>query len=307
MAITQVRGPFPHIENIPSPGPACTKKPDFFIMEPINKRHFQAAKEEAMVEISKVCDLVRSLRPLFMDASLAHQVTVKGRADYVTAVDTAVQERVRRFLSAQWPDIQFLAEEKDNSDIDLVGSVWILDPVDGTTNLMYGERFSALSLALARGGRLELGLIYQPWADELFWAQRGQGAWLNQTPIRVRQAPDLARSLIAVGTSPYQKELAEENFDLFRRVFQACRDIRRAGSAALDLAYVACGRLDGFIERQLKPWDVAAGILLVEEAGGCVTDYDGKPVDFTGKCDISAACPATHRGLLELTKTMKKD
>lgn len=260
-----------------------------------------------MSDVKKICDLVRSLRPLFMDAHLAGQVRVKGRADYVTAVDMAVQNQLQEALAAQWPQIQLLAEEKDNTDIDFSRPVWILDPVDGTTNLMYGDHFSALSLALAQSGQLVLALIYQPWSDELFWAQRGQGAFLNDQPIHVRETADLAHSLIAVGTSPYQKELARENFALFCQVFQACRDIRRAGSAALDLAYVACGRLDGFIERQLKPWDVAAGILLVQEAGGVVSDYAGRPVDFTRPCDIAAACPPVHRGLVEQTKTMIKE
>ena len=167
--------------------------------------------------------------------------------------------------------------------------MWILDPVDGTTNLIHDFRASALSLALWQDGDIRMGLVYQPYTEEMFTAVRGEGAFLNGVPIRVSAEDKLSNSLLSIGTSPYHKELADANFKKFAQVFKRCADIRRMGSAALELAYTACGRLDGFFERGLKPWDFGAGVLLVEEAGGQVTDFSGRPIDKTKPADILAS------------------
>lgn len=240
------------------------------------------------IDVKRVIHTVCSVKPLFLDQERASQIQVKGVADFVTQVDIQVQEFLKTSLAKLYPEIQFMGEEKDNSGIDFSGSVWILDPVDGTTNLIHDFRQSAVSLALCEGGTLEFGLIYQPYTGEVFHAQRGAGAWLNGEPIHVSQVDSMDRSLIAIGTSPYNHEMADWNFEVFKKIFLNCSDIRRLGSAALDLAYVACGRTDAFFERYLKPWDFAAGILLVQEAGGTVTDYSGKPVDVTKPSDIVA-------------------
>ncbi|MCB7320839.1 inositol monophosphatase family protein [Lacrimispora sp. 210928-DFI.3.58] len=240
------------------------------------------------VDAEKIKALVKSIKPLFMDHKRASQIKVKGVSDFVTQVDFQVQETMKEGLRSLYPQIQFMGEEKDNSDIDFSGSVWILDPVDGTTNLIHDFRQSALSLALCTGGVVELGIIYQPYTDEMFWAVKGQGAWLGDTPIHVSQVDTLERSLVSIGTCPYDHSLAEKNFKAFQEIFLHCSDIRRMGSAAIDLAYVACGRTEAFFERSLKPWDFAAGLLLVEEAGGKVTDFNGDPVDVTGPSQIMA-------------------
>lgn len=171
--------------------------------------------------------------------------------------------------------------------------------MDGTTNLIHDFRNSTLSLALARKGVLTLGIIYHPYSDEIFVAERGKGALLNGSPISVSKRQNFSECLISIGTSPYYRKLAKENFRIFEKVFTDCADIRRLGSAALELAYVAAGRIDAYFERSLKPWDYAAGMLLVEEAGGKVTDYKGKPVDITGNSDIVAGSQTIGEILVE--------
>lgn len=240
------------------------------------------------IKIDQLLDLVRSIKPLFLDHERVTHIQLKGVADFVTQVDVQVQELMRQELKKLYPQVQFMGEEKNNDEIDFAKPLWILDPVDGTTNLIHDLRHSALSLAYCEDGELQLGIIYQPYSDEMFWAMRGQGAWLNGRRICVTEETKLENSLVAFGTSPYRKDLASKNFALFQQVFECCADVRRLGSAALDLAYVACGRYDAFLEQNLSPWDFAAGVLLVQEAGGTVTDYQGNPVILTGKCDISA-------------------
>jgi len=238
--------------------------------------------------MEQLIPMVQSVKPMFLNRERALHVKEKGAADFVTQVDVAVQEYVKQRLKERYPQIQFMGEEQDNSQVDFKQPVWILDPVDGTTNLVHDYRCSALSLALWDGTCLRLGIVYQPYTEELFCAEKGKGARLNGAPIHVSETRSLARSLVSIGTSPYRHELAEENFRLFKEVFLKCSDIRRLGSAAVDLAYVACGRTDAFLEKNLKPWDFAAGVLLVEEAGGTVTDYSGKVICPTVPSDLVA-------------------
>ena len=153
--------------------------------------------------------------------------------------------------------------------------MWILDPVDGTMNLVHGFRHSAVSLALADRGQVELGLVYDPYAGELFSARRGCGAFVNGEPIHVSEAKCLADCLVDVGTNPSEREMADRTFRWLRAVYDRCHDIRRVGAASVDLCYVAAGRLDAYMEIGLKPWDFAAGLLIVQEAGGAVVTVDG--------------------------------
>lgn len=238
--------------------------------------------------MEQLIPIVRSVKPYFLNRERALHVREKGLADFVTQVDVQVQEYVKQRLKECCPDIQFMGEEQDNSQVDFSGPVWILDPVDGTTNLVHDYRCSALSLALWDGEGLRIGIVYQPYTEELFFAEKGKGAYLNGDRIHVSDVKTLEGSLVSIGTSPYHHELAEENFKLFKEVFLRCSDIRRLGSAAVDLAYVACGRTDAFFERNLKLWDFAAGILLVEEAGGAVTDFQGMPIHPAAPSDVVA-------------------
>lgn len=219
------------------------------------------------IDIQALIQLVRQAGKLLHDREGSSHIRKKGRADYVTQVDMAVQAFFARELPQRWPHIQFMSEEQSNADLDPNAPMWVLDPVDGTCNLIHDLGLSAISLALVEEGRVVLGVVYNPFTGELFHAVRGQGAFLNGAPIHVSDQQELADSLIAIGTSPYHKEWAAENFALFRHLFEVGSDIRRIGTASLDLAYVACGRMDAYLERGLKPWDFAAGILLVEEAG----------------------------------------
>lgn len=257
----------------------------------------------------KLTAIIRETRELVLNEQEASQVTVKGAADYVTQVDFHVQEYVRSRLAELWPDIQFMGEEGpsgkgDKSGLDFDKAVWILDPVDGTTNLIHGFRHSAVSLGLCVGGEVVCGVIYLPFTDEMFYAAKGEGAYLNGRPIHVSRAASMAESLISVGTTPYEHEYADRNFELFKKIFLDCQDIRRIGSAAIELAYVACGRLEAFFEMNLKPWDFAAGTILIEEAGGTVTDFEGrKPVPWENG-NIIGSNGAVGRILIE--KYMQK-
>ena len=243
--------------------------------------------------------LLKKAGKLFADRNAAAHTREKGVADYVTEVDFAVQHFIRRRLEELYPEVQFLSEEKSNEEIDKDGLVWVLDPVDGTTNLIHDYRASVISLALMQKGSVVLGMIYNPYTDELFSAQKGKGSYCNGQKIEVSGAEKMEKCLISIGTSPYYKEMAEKNFKVFQAIFKDCQDIRRSGSAALDLAYVACGRIEAYFERNLKIWDYAAGMLLVRESGGQVTDYRGNDADTEMISNITAANPKINSVLTE--------
>lgn len=251
------------------------------------------------ISLDRLEQLVKGIKPLFEDREGSSHVKVKGRSDFVTAVDVKVQERICRGLQEAYPEIQFMGEEKDNSEIEPGKPVWILDPVDGTTNLIHDFRNSALSLALYAQGAVQLGIVYQPYHEEYFLAVRGQGAFCNGRPIHVSGVSRLEESLVCVGVSPYHHELAEDVFGEMKAVFLHCSDIRRLGSAAIELAWVACGRAEAYFERNLKPWDYAAGLLLVEEAGGLATDFKGGSLPVLQPGDVLAGNGVIDRRLRE--------
>lgn len=250
--------------------------------------------------MEKLLELIKETKKIAADTDSAQDVTVKGVADFVTKVDMGIQEFLKPGLAELYPDIQFMSEEKDNSEIDQSGKVWILDPIDGTTNLIHDYKMSAVSLGLVDNGIPVLGIVYNPFSDELFYAEKGKGAFLNGKPIHVTDADTLAKSLVSVGTSPYEKYLADENFRLIKDFFIECEDIRRSGSAAMDLCYIACGRTDGFFERNLKPWDYTAGIVIVREAGGRVTDFIGNEPSYRSPSDICASNGKIHEYMMDV-------
>ena len=251
------------------------------------------------IDISYIKEVLIEAADIFSKKEAAEQIITKGRADFVTAVDMQVQEFLQEKLLKTYPEIQFMSEELDNSRIDREGYFWVLDPVDGTTNLIHDYKRSAISLALMKGGEALLGFIYNPYAKEMFHGVKGGGGFLNEEPIRVSEETDMANSLITVGTAPYYKELAGENFAVMERLYGDCVDIRRTGSAALDLADVACGRIEGYFEKRLKIWDYAAGMLLVREAGGEVCYFDGRPAAGDPVGDIVAGNKSIARMLRE--------
>lgn len=241
------------------------------------------------INLSAIIELVKNTRQYFENREMASHIREKGIADFVTETDMNVQTYLCNGLMERYPDIQFMGEERDNSDIDFSGMFWVLDPVDGTTNLIHRYNQSAVSLALCCADEVLAGIIYCPYTDELFSAGKGKGAFLNGSPIHVSDVTCLRDSLISVGTTPYERQHAEHVFDTIRRVFLQCQDIRRTGSAAIDLAHVACGRTEAYFEMILNPWDFAAGLLLVTEAGGTVSTYSGAPAPLNHPSDILAS------------------
>ena len=200
-------------------------------------------------------------------------IETKGHNDFVTEVDRLVEAEVIDILRRAYPDHAILAEEtgsQGESDY-----CWIIDPLDGTTNFLHSYPHYAVSIALRNKGRLEQGVVFDPQRNELFTASRGQGAHLNDRRIRVSQTHDFKRALLGTGFPFRSDEYLEAWIKIFRSLATEISGVRRAGSAALDLAHVACGRFDGFWEFGLHPWDMAAGCLLIEEAGGMVSDAVG--------------------------------
>lgn len=221
-------------------------------------------------------------------------------ANLVTVYDRAVQEELTRALLALYPDATFLAEEQENDTAVLLAPrCFIIDPIDGTTNFVHGCRRSVISLAVRERGVTVFGAVYDPYLGEMFTATLGGGARVNGRPMHVADR-SCAQGLVLFGTAPYNKaRYAAATFALAERLFRTARDVRRSGSAALDLAYVAAGRCDMFFELSLSPWDIAAGLLLVREAGGIVTDARGGEAPLDTLTAVVAASAACHPYLLE--------
>lgn len=202
-------------------------------------------------------------------------VASKERNDYVSEVDRRAEDAIIRILRKAYPDHGILAEESGTQAGSNDEYQWIIDPLDGTTNFLHGFPQFAVSIALSHKGRLEQGVVYDPLRQELFTASRGNGAQLNNRRLRVAQRKGLEGTLLGTGFPFKTHEHLEAYLGMFRDLLLETSGIRRPGSAALDLAYVAAGRLDGFWELKLNPWDMAAGVLLIQEAGGIVGDFTG--------------------------------
>ena len=239
---------------------------------------------------------------LLTDPAAVRSIRAKSETDYVTNVDLAVQEFLRERLAALAPDVQFMGEEQDNSALDLTRPCWILDPVDGTTNLIHQFQHSAISLALAEGGQIVFGVVYNPYTEECFTARRGGGALRNGVPIHVSDVSRLGDSLLSTGTVPGRRELADAAFRQMRALYDRCQDVRRTGCASLDLCWVACGRLDGYVELSLQPWDYAAGMRIAAEAGGKVTTPDGSPLSLREGGPLLASNGRLHSALQAILK-----
>jgi myo-inositol-1(or 4)-monophosphatase len=227
-------------------------------------------------------------------------VSFKGDIDLVTEVDRSCEELVVASIKDAFPDHSFLAEEGSYQRGDSLYK-WIIDPLDGTTNFAHGFPWFNVSIALERSGEVLLGVVYHCMMDELFYALKGGGAWLNGNRIQVSTRQPIKRSLLATGFPYDVGRDNENNFANFMEFQLAARGVRRAGAAALDLAYVAAGRLDGYWECKLKPWDVAAGALLVSEAGGRLSNHAGETYSIYDH-RILASNGAIHDEMLEVLK-----
>jgi len=231
---------------------------------------------------------------------LEHDIALKGESNLVTEVDMVCEEQIVGAIRNRYPGHDILAEEHDYVALHS-SHKWIIDPLDGTTNYAHGFPWFGISIALEIDGGVRAGVIYHPMMDELFTAVKGEGAYLNGGRIHVSRRAPLNSSLLATGF-PYDRRWDNENnFANFEKIQMAARAVRRAGAAALDLAYVAAGRLDGYWECKLKPWDVAAGVLLVEEAGGEVTNHGGDPYSIYDH-RIVASNGLIHGEMIEVLK-----
>ena len=210
------------------------------------------------------------------------QIDYKGAIDLVTSVDRESERIIVDILQRNFPDHGILAEEETDRRGSQSRYLWIIDPLDGTTNFAHSYPQFCVSIALQYDGEILLGLVYDPIGDECFRAVQGQGATLNQAPIRSSAISELDKSLLATGFPYDRRENADFYLTFFKAFLTRSQGIRRNGSAALDLCYVACGRLDGFWELKLKPWDTAAGALIVKEAGGRLSDFAGKSFSIWG-------------------------
>ena len=226
------------------------------------------------------------------------RVDKKGAIDLVTEIDLQIEREFRQLISERFPDHVVLGEEfASASDREAAPPFcWVFDPVDGTTNYAHGLPIFCSSLALEIDGEIAVGAIYDPNRRELFTAEREQGAWLNGRPLRVSSADTLLDSLLVTGFHYGIQRDPEELVGLFREFITKSRAVRRLGSAALDLCYVAAGRFDGYWESKIQPWDVAAGALIVQEAGGRVTTIDGGP--FTSRGGSVLASNGRIHGLM---------
>ncbi len=237
----------------------------------------------------------RSAGELILRASdnIGHlRVDQKGKNDYASEVDRAAEREIITIIKTAYPDHALLAEESGahgSNDF-----IWVIDPLDGTTNFLHGFPQYAVSIALKHKGRLEVGVVYDPLRDELFSAERGGGAMLNNRRLRVTQQTSLKGALLGTGF-PFKTDFHLDAYmGMFRALTTECAGLRRAGAAALDLAYVAAGRLDGFWEIGIMEWDMAAGILLIKEAGGVATDFSFND-KYMQSGNVIAASPKMHQ------------
>lgn len=237
----------------------------------------------------------RELLPIFLDiaseAALAsgsiiaqswgkiHQINQKGRpGDLVTEIDTQAETAILEIIQRHFPNHSILAEEAGQIDKGDQEYLWAIDPLDGTTNYAHGYPIAAVSIGLLIQGIPRVGVVYNPFRQELFRAATGLGATCNRLPIQVSSTKTLAESLLVSGFAYDRRETSDNNYAEFCYLTHLTQGVRRSGSAALDLTDVACGRLDGYWERGIRPWDIAAGIVIVEEAGGKISSYDQKPL-----------------------------
>jgi myo-inositol-1(or 4)-monophosphatase len=224
-------------------------------------------------------------------------IEFKGEINLVTEVDRACEEIIQKIIQGAYPDHDFLAEEgggeRKHSDYK-----WIIDPLDGTTNFAHGYPLFCVSIALEYMGEVIVGLVYDPNRKELFYAQKGQGAFLNDKPISVSKISTLNESLLATGFAYNIRKTKENNLNHFKQMLLNAQAVRRDGVAAIDLCYVACGRYDGFWELNLFPWDVAAGKLIVEEAGGRVTLFSGSSFSVYDK-EILCSNGLIHQEMIQ--------
>lgn len=251
--------------------------------------------------LEQIIPIVRQAGEIVLSAhdvwSQTHEKS--SAADLVTEYDLAVERFLKEKLPPLMPGSLFFGEEEKENASPLTGWVFIVDPIDGTTNFVRGLKQSAISVALAHDGAVEYGVVYDPYKDEMFSAKRGGGAFLNARPIHVSERP-LSEGVFGMGTAIYDRQFLAPTMRVTEQLFRRSCDFRRLGAAALDLCDVACGRLDLFFEYSLSPWDHAAGGLILTEAGGVISTLEGAPMDYARRCSVWASNQVNKDVLREL-------
>lgn len=255
-----------------------------------------------------VTEIVRRAGRIMTEAQhIDESVKEKTAAcDLVTAYDTAVQAQLQRELSEAFPQFGFYAEENDCCNIEGKPGWFIVDPIDGTTNFVRGLHHSCISVGLLVGGEMAFGAVYNPFANEMFTAERGKGAFLNGKPIHATDAR-MNESIVLLGSAIYYRETIPATLRFIEELFPVTLDLRRGGSAALDLCYVASGKADLFFECCLRPWDYAAGSLIAEEAGCIVTALDGTPLRFFDRCSVAVGTQKNYHELINLSRQIANE
>lgn len=252
--------------------------------------------------LEQLKQLVRDAAQLMLKAQDASERTHEKSSsrDLVTDYDTAVERFLRERLLALLPEAGFMGEESF-SERDWTAYEWlfVVDPIDGTTNFIQGFANSCVSVALLHNGAVEYGLVCNPYVDELYWAKRGEGAWLNGRRLSCGDR-DLAHSLLIFGSALYYPDMQPLTLRLFNAAYPCVQDVRRFGSAALDLCYIAAGRAGVFFEARLCPWDYAAGSLIAAEAGAVVSALDGGSLELFRKCSVLVGCPTAYAQLRQI-------
>ena len=247
--------------------------------------------------------LAKEAGKIFLEAVSAEVTAKEGVGNFVTDYDVRVQELIYSRLKQIHPDAVLMGEEDEDHCADLSGDCFIVDPLDGTQNFINGYRHSAVSIGMTRAGEPVLGVVYNPYMDELFWAEKGKGAFCNGKPIQASAAP-LSESVFLFGCSSYNREQTDLTFRLLRQLFDQALDLRSSGSAALDLCYVASGRVNLFFEYQLSPWDYCAGSLILAEAGGFSSQWNGSKLDLEKGGSVLAAGPYAYAPALQTAKSV---
>ncbi len=264
---------------------------------------------------TKIVELVYEAKKFVFNKEYLSCVKDKNPYDFVTAVDTGISAFLKSELAVLCPDIGFVTEEE--ADHTYREKTFIVDPIDGTTNLIYDYKMSAISLAYAENNRVRFGVVFNPFSGELFWGIQGKGSFLydasngidallsvgvenyTENRLRVSDRP-MQKALIEFGASSSHKDMAEETFARGRRVFEQCLDLRRTCSTAIAICHIAAGRLDGYFEKIIKPWDFAAGCLILSEAGGRSSEWDGNALPLDRECTIVCSNAKVHDEILQL-------
>lgn len=250
------------------------------------------------MDFKKVINLVGQTKELILKEDLRSKVNMKGESDFVTETDITISQFLKEELKKIAPNVNFFSEEEKGV---FTSPTWILDPIDGTTNYVYGYNMSSVSLALYDKDDIVFGVVYNPFTDEYFTAEKGKGAFLNGKRITVKKR-EMKDSIIEFGAGSTHKENAEDNFELAKEVFRNCVDIRRICSSALTICFIADGRIDGYFEKILKPWDYAAASLILREAEGTLTDYLGRELPMDKTSSIIATNGLIHNQLLSIVE-----